>query len=53
MAFVIAGLIALATLAFAGLQVLAAGMSDWTTNTIGFTAAALIAVTHWLPHIGW
>lgn len=60
-AFIVAGIVAFLTLALAALQVFAAGMSDvpgassgaGVTLGIGFFIAALIAASHWLPHIGW
>jgi hypothetical protein len=61
MALILAGLIALGTLGWAALQVFAAGMSDvpgaksgaGTTLAIGLPAAALVAASHWWPHVGW
>lgn len=60
MAFIVAGLVALGTMAFAALQVMGEMMrpsgSDLTgtawTLGVGLTAAALIAASHWL-NIGW
>lgn len=61
-AFIIAGLVVGAGLSFAVLQLLAAGMSDSTdagTGGAGATAVgtlvvgAVIAASHFLPHLGW
>ena len=60
-AFIVAGFIALGTLAFAALQIFAAGMSDvpgassgaGVTLGVGLTIAVLIAASHFMPHIGW
>lgn len=60
-AFIVAGLIVTVTLVVAVIAVWAVSMSDapgvssgpgWVL-TVGLTAAALVAATHWLPHIGW
>lgn len=62
MAFIFAGIVLFLGLAFALLEMFAAGMSDngyAGDGGAGATAlgtviiAALIAATHWLPHIGW
>jgi len=61
MSFILAGVVVAGTLGFAALQAFAAGMSDapgvssgaGTTLSIGLPIAALIAASHWLPHIGW
>ena len=61
LAFIIAGIIAVLTLAFAALQVFAAGMSDvpgaasgaGETLGIGLTIATLVAASHFLPHMNW
>lgn len=61
-AFILAGAVALATLALAILSELARGMATAPSMhrsrfvsilSIGLPIAALIAVSHWLPHIGW
>lgn len=62
-AFIIAGIVALVTLVISALMLFAAGMSDspsaaanvpvTSTFITGMIIAALIAATHWMPHIGW
>lgn len=60
-AFIIAALVAVATLALAVLQVFGAGMSDRPgaesgaggTLWIGLSIAALIAASHFLPSMSW
>lgn len=60
-AFIIGGVVFVATLLLALLQVYAAGMSDapgassgaGSTLIAGSVIAALIIASHWLPHIGW
>jgi hypothetical protein len=61
MAFVLAGLVLLGSLALAFLIAFAQGMatapqydnSPLFITIAGAVSAALIAATHWLPHIGW
>jgi heme/copper-type cytochrome/quinol oxidase subunit 4 len=65
MAFILAGIFAFATVVMAVLMIMAAGMSDNPSAaddagrqaiailTVGLIVAVLIAVSHWLPHIGW
>lgn len=50
-AFIVAGVVAFATLAIAILM--PPEKSSQSTLTIGMILAALIAASHWLPHIGW
>lgn len=61
-AFILAGIVALATIALAILSELARGMATAPSMhpsrflsilAIGLPIAALIAASHWLPHIGW
>lgn len=62
-AFVVAALVALGTILVCGLMIGAASMSDApsasedmpikSTFYTGMAVAALIAASHWLPHIGW
>lgn len=61
MAFVIAAIIAVISLAIGLLGIFASGMSDASDQSSGvapiviggLALSALIAVSHWLPHIGW
>jgi len=65
MAFIVAGLIAVTTIAVCAVMIFAAGMSDspsasadvggdaLRTFVIGIVIAGLVAASHWLPHIGW
>jgi hypothetical protein len=61
MAFIIAAIIAVLSLAIGLLGAFASGMSDAPGQssgvapivTGGLILAALIAASHWLPHIGW
>ena len=65
MAFIFAGIVAVITVAFCLLELFAAGMSSSPSASakvnarvpwhfgIGMFVAALIAGSHWLPHIGW
>jgi hypothetical protein len=61
-AFIIAGIVAFLTLAIAILSELARGMAPAPSMVssnffpilfTGMPMAAIIAATHWLPHIGW
>lgn len=60
-AFIVAGLIFIATILLCLLQLFAAGMASSGTHesgagitfTIGVSVALLVAATHWLPRIGW
>lgn len=60
-AFIIAGIIVVITILITALRIFAAMMSDTTGNDLnpvpgllgGLALAALVAATHWLPHIGW
>lgn len=61
-AFILAGLIAVGTFCFALLLEIARGFATapsmqpsyfWPTIWIGMPVAALVAASHWLPHIGW
>ena len=65
LAFIIAGLIAFGSVVAWAFAMLAASMSDSITASsdaaatansvlvIGLGIAALVAASHWLPHIGW
>lgn len=63
LAFILAGLVFIGTLVVCAFMLFAAGMSDspsaaanvpvTSTFVIGTIIAALIAASHWLPHIGW
>lgn len=63
MSFILAGVVALGTLALCALMAFAAGMSSnpsasaqvrvWPTFVTGMAIAALLAASHWLPHISW
>lgn len=62
-AFIVAGVIFVGTILLSLLMLFAAGMSDSpseaenvpviSTFVTGTIIAALIAASHWLPHIGW
>lgn len=64
-AFVVAGIVAVITILITLFMLFAAGMSDAGYAArdaehqaigvflTGMIIAALIAATHWLPHIGW
>lgn len=62
-AFILAGIVAVGTLALSALLLFANGMAaaPSASNAIavgpvfwgGTILAALIAASHWLPHIGW
>ncbi len=60
-AFILAGIVIIATLAIAFLQSFAVYMSTTGTGDSGagstliwgFMLAAIIAASHWMPHIGW
>ena len=62
-AFILAGIVFVATLAVSALMVFAAGMSDSpsasanvpvvSTFVTGTIIAALIAASHWMPHLAW
>ena len=60
-AFILAGLVAVGTLAIAGIVLLADMMSDAPGTSIspgpvlvvGFGISGVIFASHWLPHIGW
>jgi hypothetical protein len=62
-AFIVAGLIAVATLAASFVMLFAAGMSDSpsasesvpvkSTFFTGMFLASIVVASHWLPHIGW
>lgn len=62
-AFIVAGLIFAGTIGLSVLMMFAAGMSDSpsaskdvpvvSTFVTGTSIAAVVAATHWLPHIGW
>lgn len=61
MAFVVAGIIAALSLALGFIGALATSMSDAPGETsgvapivvCGLILAALVAASHWMPHIGW
>lgn len=62
-AFILAGIVAIATLVLSGIMLFAAGMSSSpnasdnvpiaSTFFVGMILAALIAASHWMPSIGW
>lgn len=61
-AFIFAGIIAFVTLFLAVLSEMARGMASapsmhpsnfWPILIPGWLLAAVIAASHWLPHIGW
>ena len=63
LAFILAGIIFVGTLVVSALMIFAAGMSDspsasanvpvLSTFITGTIIAALVAASHWLPHISW
>lgn len=61
MAFIFAGLILVASLAIGAIGLMADMMSDAPGQTSGvggyviggIVIAALVAASHWLPHLGW
>ena len=60
-AFIIAGLVFVGTLVLCAFMAFAAGMSTTGNSDVpvgatfitGTVIAALIAGSHWMPHIGW
>jgi hypothetical protein len=62
-AFILAGIVFAGTLVVSALMVFAAGMSDspsasanvpvLSTFITGTVIAALIAASHWMPHLSW
>lgn len=61
-AFIVAGIIAFITFAWAVLNEMARGMATapsmhpsrfWPIMFTGMPIAAIVAATHWLPSIGW
>lgn len=62
-AFILAGIVFVGTLAVSALIVFAAGMSDspsaltnvpvLSTFVTGTIISALIAASHWMPHLSW
>lgn len=61
MAFILAGIIVVGTVALCLLILFADSMSDSPTTSVsptpvavvGFILAAILAASHWMPHIGW
>lgn len=60
-AFIIAGIIAILTLFGTAIYIFGNAMSDTTGQNLnpwpiligGLALAALVAGSHWIPHIGW
>jgi len=64
-AFILAGIVAVATIVIVVMMFMAASMSDNSSMAddvghnaiyllfIGIALAVMIAASHWLPHIGW